>query len=103
MATYQRVYELDVAVVGVGEGFCERGVAACEFEEGFGGREAQETAEGVVAWDTMLPVAKEVDGSHISVQALGGGGEVTEEMRVVVVCDGAGVCDTKGIEGICEG
>lgn len=56
----------------------------------------------VIAGDGAFAVAEEVNGSHVSVEAVGGG-KVAEEGGVVVVCDGAGVVDAEGVEGVCEG
>lgn len=102
VAPNQRVHGFDVAVVGGRQGFRERGVAAGEFEEGARGGHAEEAAELVVAGDGAFAVAEEVDGSHVAVEAVGGG-EVAEEGGVVVVCDGAGVADAEGVEGVGEG
>ena len=102
VAPNQRVHGFDVAVVGRRQGIREWGVAAGEFEEGARCGHAEEAAELVVAGDGAFAVPEEVDGPHVAVEAVGGG-EVAEERWVVVVCDGAGVVDAEGVEGVCEG
>lgn len=63
MGADEGVDKLDVVVIGVGEGVGQGGVVAGEFEECGRSREAQEAAEGVVAWDAAFAVAEEVDGA----------------------------------------
>jgi hypothetical protein len=98
----QSVDFVDVAVVHLAESYGEFDVAACQFFEGLGDAHPEQAAEGCVARDASLAVAKNVNGAHVSDLAVGGC-ELLHHRGVVIIGDCTRVVDAEGVEGVGEG
>ena len=102
MGSHQGVHHVDVAAVHLAQLGGEGLVAARQLLERLGHRHAQQAPERRVARHAALAVAEDVDGAEVAALAVGRA-EVAEEVRVVVVGDGARVVDAERVEGVGEG
>ncbi|SPN99200.1 uncharacterized protein DNG_02237 [Cephalotrichum gorgonifer] len=85
----ESVHGLNVPVVRFRQRRREVLVASGKFFNGPGHTHAEHTAEGAVARDAALTVSEDVDGAHVAGDAVSRGSKAAEEVRIVVVCDGA--------------